>query len=208
MRYSDLTFRKALLYIVLLMAVAIAATFITRAIIYRPIECDKWQEGMVIFHESKSQQSPLIKAVTASRWTHCGIVVKTSEGLKVLEASKTVRLVPVEEFCKRGKVGDYIVCLPRKRLSKPISYKKYLGQPYDLSFKFDNGKMYCSELVWIIYKEQGIEICSPRSVGTYPLYWLPIKKVQSQIEKRKISASQPTVSPVRLVNHMRRVKGL
>ena len=163
---------------------------------------------MVIFHESKSQQSPLIKAVTASRWTHCGIVVKTSEGLKVLEASKTVRLVPIEEFCKRGKGGDYIVCLPRKRLAKPISYKKYLGQPYDLSFKFDNGKMYCSELVWLIYKEQGVEICSPRSVGTYPIYWLPIKKLQAQVVKRKISVSQPTVSPVRLVNHMRRVKGL
>ena len=200
--------KRLLAYIVLAIVATIAVVFATRAIIYRPIKCNKWQEGMVIFHESKSQQSPLIKAVTASRWTHCGIVVRASEGLKVLEASKTVRLVPVEEFCKRGKGGDYIVCLPRKRLSKPISYKKYLGQSYDLSFKFDNGKMYCSELVWLIYKEQGIEICSPRSVGTYPLYWTPIKKVQAQIEKRKISASQPTVSPVRLVNHMRRVKGL
>ena len=200
--------KRLFAYIALAIVATIAVVFASRAIIYRPIECDKWQEGMVILHESKSQQSPLIKAVTASRWTHCGIVVRTSEGLKVLEASKTVRLVPIEEFCKRGKGGDYIVCLPCKRLSKPISYKKYLGQPYDLSFKFDNDKMYCSELVWLIYKEQGIEICSPRSVGTYPLYWIPIKKVQAQIEKRKISASQPTVSPVRLVKHMRRVKDL
>ena len=200
--------KRLFAYIVLAIVATIAVIFLARAIIYRPIRCDKWQEGMVIFHESNSKQSPLIKAVTASRWTHCGIVVKTLSGLKVLEASETVQLVPVEEFCKRGRGGDYIVCLPRKRASKPISYKKYLGQPYDSSFKFDNGKMYCSELVWLIYKEQGIEICSPRTVGTYPLYWLPIKKVQSQIEKRKISASQPTVSPVRLVKHMRRVKGV
>ena len=200
--------KRLFAYIALAIVATIAVVFATRAIIYRSIKCNKLQEGMVIFHESKSQQSPLIKAVTASRWTHCGIVVRTSEGLKVLEASKMVRLVPIQEFCKRGKGGDYIVCLPRKRLSKPISYKKYLGQPYDLSFKFDNGKMYCSELVWLIYKEQGIEICSPRSVGTYPLYWIPIKKVQAQIYKRKISALQPTVSPVRLVNHMRRVNGL
>lgn len=25
-----------------------------------------------------------------------------------------------------------------------------VGMPYDLQFKFDNGKMYCSELVWLI----------------------------------------------------------
>ena len=200
--------KRSLAYIALAIVATIAVIFVVRAIIYRPIKCNKWQEGMVIFHESKSRQSPLIKLVTASRWTHCGIVVKTSEGLKVLEASKTVQLVPVEEFCKRGKRGKYIVCLPTKKLSKPISYKKYLGQQYDKQFKFNNGMMYCSELVWLIYKDQGIEICSPRRVGTYPLYWLPTKRVRTEIKKREISASQPTVSPVRLVKHMHKVKGL
>lgn len=200
--------KQSLAYIALAIVAIIAVIFVVRVIIYPPMKCSKWQEGMVIFHESHSDQSSMIKTVTVSRWTHCGIVVKTSEGLKVLEASKTVRLVPVEEFCKRGKGGDYIVCLPTKKLTKPISYKKYLGQPYDEQFKFNNGKMYCSELVWLIYKDQGIEICSPRRVGTYPLYWLPTKNVRTEIKKRKISASQPTVSPVRLVNHMHKVKGL
>ena len=197
--------KRLFAYIALAIVATIAVVFASRAIIYRPIECDKWQEGMVILHESKSQQSPLIKAVTASRWTHCGIVVRTSEGLKVLEASKMVRLVPIEEFCKRGKGGDYIVCLPRKRHSKPISYKIYLGQPYDLSFKFDNGKMYCSELVWLVYKEQGIQLCEPRKVGDFFVVKIAHSKLvgsykkakwlRDLMKKRNITLDQYAVAP-------------
>jgi hypothetical protein len=29
--------------------------------------------------------------------------------------------------------------------------RKFIGQPYDYSFRPDNGKMYCSELVWESY---------------------------------------------------------
>lgn len=199
---------KIFLYSIAAIVVVFLGIISVRAIIYRPTECTKWEEGMVIFHESKSAQSPLIKAVTNSRWTHCGIVVNTSNGSKVLEASKTVRLVEIEEFCKRGVNSDYIVCIAKERLTKPINYSKYLGQPYDLAFKFNNGKMYCSELVWEIYKDQGIEICSPRSVGSYPLFWVPIKKVQAAIKSRGIKASQQTISPERLVSHMCEVKGL
>ena len=52
------------------------------------------QEGDVVFIESQSSQSPYIKVGTMSKWTHCGVIVNTPEGLKVLEASKTVRLTP------------------------------------------------------------------------------------------------------------------
>ena len=46
-------------------------------------------------------------------------------------------------------------------------------QPYNMSFKFNNGRMYCSELVYIIYKEQfGIELCKPRKVSSYRTFGL------------------------------------
>ena len=42
-----------------------------------------------------------------------------------------------------------------------------------MSFKFNNGRMYCSELVYIIYKEQfGIELCKPRKVSSYRTFGL------------------------------------
>ena len=143
------------------------------------------REGDVVFIESKSQQSPYIKAGTMCKWTHCGVIVETANGMKVLEASKTVTLTNVDTFIGRAKNGNYMVKRPRQHLSKPISYRKWIGQPYDLAFKFDNGKMYCSELVWLVYKEQGIELCSPRKVGDYLVVKLAHSKLAGKYKKAK-----------------------
>lgn len=158
------------------------------------IEVDTLQEGDIVFIESQSSQSPYIKIGTMSKWTHCGVVVNTPEGMKVLEASKTVRLTPFAQFIGAAKNENWCVRRPKQTLSAPIQYQKYLGQPYDLEFKFDNGKMYCSELVWMIYKEQGIELCKPRKVSSYAMTRMP--KVKRLMDKRNISMNQMAVAPV------------
>ena len=152
------------------------------------------KEGDIVFIESQSSQAPYIKLGTMSRWTHCGIVVNTPEGLKVLEASKTVMLTPFNTFIGRAKDGNWCIRRPKQQLKEPISYSKYLGQPYDLEFKFDNGKMYCSELVWLVYKDQGIELCEPRKVSSFIMTRIP--KVKKLMAKRNISMSQEAVAPV------------
>ena len=154
------------------------------------------QEGDIVFVESQSSQSPYIKIGTMSKWTHCGVVVNSPEGLKVLEASKTVRLTSFTEFIGRSKNDNWCVKRPKQTLTKPVAYQKYLGQPYDLEFKFNNGKMYCSELVWIIYKEQGIELCKPRKVSSFIMTRIP--KVKKLMDKRNIKMSQDAVAPVDL----------
>jgi hypothetical protein len=154
------------------------------------------QEGDVVFIESQSSQSPYIKVGTMSKWTHCGVVVDTPNGLKVLEASKTVRLTSFESFIGVAKNDNWCLKRPEHKLSKPISYKKYLDQPYDLEFKFDNGKMYCSELVWLVYKDQGIELCRPRKVGSFLLTRIP--RVRRLMERRHITMNQYAVAPVDL----------
>lgn len=68
--------------------------------------------------------------------------------------------------------------------------------PYDLEFKFDNDKMYCSELVWVIYKEQGIELCEPRKVSSFIMTNLP--RVKELMHRRNISKDQMAVAPVDL----------
>ena len=152
------------------------------------------KEGDIVFIESQSNQSPYIKVGTMSKWTHCGIIVETPEGLKVLEASKTVRLTPYATFIGAAKNENWSVKRPKKTIAGPISYGKYLGQPYDLEFKFDNGKMYCSELVWLIYKDNGIELCKPRKVSSFIMTRVP--KVKKLMAKRNISMSQLAVAPV------------
>ena len=109
------------------------------------------REGDVIFQTSKSQQSPLIQIGTRSKITHCGIIVMRGGKPYVLETLKTLVLTPLDKFIARGEDGKYWI----KRSSKEnikIKYAKYLGRPYDLGFKFDNGRFYCSELVYDIYQ--------------------------------------------------------
>lgn len=160
------------------------------------IDVNSVKEGDVVFIESQSSQSPYIKAGTMSKWTHCGVVVNTSQGMKVLEASKTVRLTSLDKFISRAKDGNWCIKRPKQQLKSPISYRKYLGQPYDLEFKFDNGKMYCSELVWLVYKDQGIELCKSRKVSSFIMTRMP--KVKKLMKKRNIRMDQEAVAPVDL----------
>lgn len=155
---------------------------------------DDVQVGDVVFIESQSSQSPYVKLGTMSKWTHCGVVVDTPDGLKVLEASKTVQLTPFNTFIEGAKNDNWCIKRPEQKLREPISYQKYLGQPYDLEFKFDNGKMYCSELVWLVYKDQGIELCEPRKVSSFLMTRIP--KVKKLMDKRNISMNQEVVAPV------------
>ena len=164
------------------------------------VDVNALQEGDIVFVESQSQQSPYIKIGTMSKWTHCGVVVDTPEGLKVLEASKTVRLTPFNTFVGRAKNDNWCVKRPKQQLKAPVSYRKYLGQPYDLEFKFDNGKMYCSELVWLVYKDQGVELCKPRKVSSFVLTRVP--KVKKLMQKRNIRMDQEAVAPVDIYKAM------
>ena len=158
------------------------------------VDVNALQEGDIVFIESQSSQSPYIKVGTMSKWTHCGVVVNTTEGMKVLEASKTVRLTSFAKFIGTAKNDNWCIKRPRQKLTKPINYHKFLGQPYDLEFKLDNGKMYCSELVWLVYMDQGIELCKPRKVSSFMMTRIP--KVQKLMNKRNISMNQEAVAPV------------
>lgn len=126
---------------------------------------DSYKEGDIVFQISTSRQSPLIQYATLSPWSHCGIVIEKNNQLYVLEASNKVKLTPIKEWTKRGRFHK----VKRVRIIKQpikVHYKQYLGIPYDLAFKFNNGKYYCSELVWEIYKDQfGIELCKPRKIS-------------------------------------------
>lgn len=158
------------------------------------IDVEDIQEGDIVFIESQSRQAPYIKVGTMSKWTHCGVIVSTPDGLQVLEASKTVRLTPVYKFIGAAKNGNWRIKRPEQKLPNRISYSKYLGMAYDLQFAFDNGKMYCSELVWQIYKDQGIELCKPRKVSSFIMTRIP--KVKKLMEQRQIKPEQYAIAPV------------
>ncbi len=159
------------------------------------------REGDVIFQTSKSQQSPLIQIGTRSKITHCGIIVMRGGKPYVLETLKTLVLTPLDKFIARGEDGKYWI----KRSSKEnikIKYAKYLGKPYDLAFKFDNGRFYCSELVYDIYQKQlGFQLAEPRQVKDYLILFTDRHpKLKRAMKRRGISKEQYAIAPVDIFN--------
>ena len=155
------------------------------------------REGDVIFQTSLSQQSPLIKKGTRSTITHCGVVVMKGGKPYVLETQKTLVLTLLGKFIARGKGGKYWHKRPEIEDIK-IEYSHYLGMPYDLAFRFDNGKFYCSELIYDIYLNQlGIELCKPKQIEDYLILGLHrLPKLKRAMKERGIDMEQYAVAPV------------
>ncbi|MDR0694572.1 MAG: hypothetical protein LBF81_04645 [Prevotellaceae bacterium] len=115
------------------------------------------QAGDLLFQSGKDGLSDAIEAVTESaggyNFSHVGMLVPDSSGcLWVIEAvSKGVQLTPVDTFLQRGarvalgRVKDeYKPLLPAA-----IAFAlRQTGKPYDEEYIYDNGKYYCSELIY------------------------------------------------------------
>ena len=141
----------------------------------------------------------MIKAATLSRWTHCGMVVMKGGKPHVVEAWKTCQCIPFETWIARDK-NEYIVVRPDRFKDKDITvpYKKYLGKPYDLQFRFNNGKTYCSELCWLLYKDiTGEELSEPKEMRDW--HFLSFPKIKNEIKKRGMKLDDKMVAPVDLV---------
>ena len=175
--------RKILFYSLLILA----AFFVVRATYYIISNATyEPQHGDVIFHVSNSNQSTAIKLGTLSRYSHCGVIVIENGKPYVIEAERGVEKTPMKTWLKRGQMGHHYRVM---RLKKPqdltFHYKKLLGIPYDTKFRFNNGKLYCSELVWEMYEKNGIQLCKPNPLGDY--HFLNIPLVKKHIQSKEMS---------------------
>ena len=159
------------------------------------------REGDVIFQTSQSEQSPLIQIGTRSKISHCGIIVMRGGKPYVVETLRTLVLTPLDKFIARGEEGKYWIKRSKKENIK-IRYSNDLGKRYDLAFKFDNGRYYCSELVYDIYKKQlGIELAEPRQVKDYLILFTDrLPKIKRAMKRRGISKKQYAIAPVDIFN--------
>lgn len=156
---------------------------------------DKVEEGDIIFQTSKSKQGKYIAIGTMSQWTHCGIVHKRNGQWQVLEAVGPVKFTPLDKWIARGLNGHYAV--KRLKGNRPkLNYTKYLGKAYDTKFEWSDRKMYCSELVWKVYHDAGVDLCEKRTVESY----LAAKALRGYMRKRGISPDEYVVSPSDLYN--------
>lgn len=125
-----------------------------------------FQNGDVIFQSIRSSQSDAIQLASHSKYSHCGIIFWEGDKCYVYEAFKNVRTTPIDKFLERSENHQYAV----RRLKDAatlfstndkvntfirIYYKRFNGKPYDILYGASDDKIYCSELVWRLFKEAG-----------------------------------------------------
>ena len=171
------------------------------------------KNGDIVFQTSKSDQSKAIQLATKSKYSHMGIVYIIEGEYFVFEAVQPVKLTPLKRWMKRGKNSQYKIkrlinakeILTEETLSKMRAYgEKFNGKNYDLYFEWSDDRIYCSELVWKIYKEvTGIEIGELEQLSDFDLS-SPI--VQQKLKERygeDIPMNEKVISPAAMYNSKR-----
>lgn len=163
------------------------------------------RDGDIIFQTSKSGQSLAIQRATNSPYSHMGLVVLRDGEPFVFEASATVRFTPLKAWIERGDGGRYVVKRLRDadtRLTPAVLKKaralarKLEGKKYDLTFEWSDDRMYCSELVWKIYKRAlGAEIGALQKLRELRLDDAAVKAKLLERYGSNIPLDEPVISP-------------
>ncbi len=169
-----------------------------------------YRNGDIIFQTSTSSQSKAIQLATKSKYSHMGIIYENDGDYFVYEAVQPVKLTPLQQWINRGENGHYVVkrlvnaqhILTDDVLSKMRQYgERFKGKSYDIYFEWSDDKIYCSELVWKIYKEAGeIEIGKLEQLSDFDL---SDKIVQSKMNERygeNIPMDEKVISPSAMFN--------
>ena len=118
---------------------------------YHPQDCD------LIFQVAEATDfSKAITDATAHKdvvkFDHVAMVVIDNRQTYVIEASAKngVSMVLFDDFVRQLPAGFIVKRVKGKIKTKQIieKAKSHLGEPYDWSYLPDNGKMYCSDLIY------------------------------------------------------------
>ncbi len=137
------------------------------------------QTGDIIFQKTRGSQAIAVEQATHSPWSHCGMVIRDSTGIYVIEGVEPVSITTLEEFTAGGIDGKYTI----KRLKKDkyiltdstkkalvAAARQNLGKHYDLYFGWSDDRIYCSELVWKSYQNAtGLEVGKTQKLKEFDL---------------------------------------
>ena len=153
------------------------------------------REGDLVFHRSRSSQSRAVALATGSSYTHMGVVFLSDGQPFVLEAVQPVKLTPLSAWIARGEGGRVVVkrLENAERVLTPEVIERmhrlgssWLGRPYDLQFRWDDERLYCSELVYKLYERAaGIRIGALRKAEDFNLKSPEVQRLLQQRFGRK-----------------------
>lgn len=169
------------------------------------IDVQQFQNGDIIFQTSKSSQSKAIQVATKSKYSHMGLIYETGGQYYVYEAVQPVKLTKLNEWIKRGEDSHYVVkrLKDSSRVLTEATVKKmknvgerFKGKSYDIYFEWSDDKIYCSELVWKIYKEAlDIEIGQLQQLREFDLTDDIVKDKMKERYGDKIPLDENVISP-------------
>ena len=171
----------------------------------KTVDTSNFREGDIVFQTTNTTSGKAIRLATHSRYCHVGIVVNKDGKLMVLEAVQPVRYVEIEQWISNGEHGKYA----QKRLkgndsllSNEVRQKMHsigddwAGKNYDLNFDWDDKELYCSELVWKLYKNAaGIEVGHLKKFKDYDFSNALVKRMLKKRYGNHIPMDETIIAP-------------
>ncbi|RKS02266.1 MULTISPECIES: YiiX family permuted papain-like enzyme [unclassified Flavobacterium] len=168
------------------------------------------RDGDIIFQTSQSKQCEAVRIATNSKFSHCGIIYDIKGEKYVYEAVQPVKITPLKEWISHGQGNAYLVkrlknasaILNTSVLEKMKAYgSQFKNKNYDLYFEWTDDKIYCSELVWKIYKNgAGVELCGLESLKSFNLDNPKVKAILQERYGNEIPLEEKVVAPSQLVD--------
>jgi hypothetical protein len=178
------------------LALVLLLSFTTVADAYTPTD------GDIVFQTSRSNQSRAIQTATSSPYSHVGVVLIKNGKPYVLEAIQPVSLTPLKAWLDHGERGHYVVKRTRQPLAQATitrfhrQAEVYLGKPYDLTFGWSDDRIYCSELVWKLYKQAaGVELAPLAKLGSFKLDDPLVRQKLVERYGRNVPLDEPVIAP-------------
>ncbi len=162
------------------------------------------KDGDIIFQETESMQCKAVQKATHSIYSHCGIVFKEKNQWYVYEAVQPVKKTLLAEWITHGKNNHFVIkrLKETKLLTQPVLDKmhnyavKSIGKEYDILFEWSDDKIYCSELVWKIYKEAtSLEVGKLQRLKEFDLSHPIVKAKLKERYGDKIPFDEQVISP-------------
>lgn len=169
------------------------------------ITADVYLDGDIIFQSSNSRQCEAVKLATHSEFSHVGMITIQNGKCYVLEAVEPVCLTPLDQWIARGTGSHYTIMrlkdrdkyiLPSEIPLAQKTGKAMLGTHYDSYFGWSDEQLYCSELVWKVYKRGfDVELCPLRKMKDFDLSSPEVKAIMKQRYGNNPPLEEQVVAP-------------
>ena len=118
-----------------------------------------------------------------------------------------MRWTPLDRFIARGAEGHLVVvrAVGGLETAEAVALQKaaegYLGRNYDTLFRWDDERIYCSELVYKAYEAIGREMGDRVPLRTFDLDPPAVQALIRARARTELNLDEPVVAPASMLDH-------